>query len=107
MYRLWFARDPNGIGYNGMYPSIQNRMLKTSYRWDMDPNEYAHCRGVYLYNDVDPNYLEYVKQKFFYRKLPYYSLLPVRRSNDAGSDVLGNQPCDRYGLYCGILSGRR
>jgi hypothetical protein len=91
-YRLWSASDPKGIGYNGMYPSVQDWSSKTSYLWDMDPNEYAHCKGVNLYNDVDPTYLEYVKQKFFYMKMPYFSSLPVIIDTDTGPEELGYQP---------------
>lgn len=95
-YRLWAARDPNGIGYdNATYPSIFNKTMKTQYIWNMDINAYAPCKGVRLYDVDNGNYMEYMKQKFTYFKIPYFSSLPVKSHFEVegeGIIKLGQEP---------------
>ena len=86
--RLWCARDPNGIGYdNSTYPSLQGTTRKTACLWNMDPGEYSQCKGVHLYNDTDPFYMEYMKQKLAYLGVPYFSSMPVKTHFDGGYEV--------------------
>ena len=95
VYRLWSARDPNGIGYDNLtYPSILGgTAMKTEYRWDMDPHAYAHCQGVKLYDVASPYYMEYMKQKFIYLGIPYYSSLPVMTFFEVSAgEKVGHQP---------------
>ncbi len=157
MYRLWSARDPNGIAYDNLtYPSIEDTAMKTTYRWDRDPGMYTHCQGIDLdggisplgavtkkaFSDdhldadavwgeliergyIDPQgviqakfeglkdssdmilsrmydsqkeqiyailqeasfYLEYMKQKFIYLQIPYFSSLPVMSYYNQGDQV--------------------
>ncbi len=91
--RIWTARDPYGIGYgNSTYPSIQVTTMKTTYLWDMEPSVYSHCKGVHLYNDTDPFYMEYMKQKLTYLGVPYFSSLPVKTHYGGGHEVGRQQP---------------
>jgi hypothetical protein len=86
--RLWTARDAHGIGYdNATYPSIQVPSMKTAYLWDMEPTSYAGCKGVNLQQNVDPFYMEYMKQKLAYTGIPYFSSSPVTTHYAGGSEV--------------------
>lgn len=59
--RIWSSRDPHGIGFDSStYPSIQGTSLKTEYLWKMDTSAYSGCKGVYIFNDKDPFYMEYM-----------------------------------------------
>ncbi|MDB5852488.1 MAG: hypothetical protein JWR22_529 [Herminiimonas sp.] len=90
--RLWYAQDPNGIGFNNAsYPSIQKPAMKTTQLWDVDPDDYADCKGVALAAGIDLFYMEYIKQKLLYRAIPYYSSLPVHTHYAVGEEV-GRQP---------------
>ncbi len=86
MARICSACDPYGIGYNNItYPSIQQRAMKTEYEWKMDGRDYAKCSGVYLDNDKDCFFMEYMKQKLAYRNVPYYFSGPVQSHYGPGS----------------------
>lgn len=76
--RLRAAFDDDGIGYdNAFYPSIQDTSLKTGYLWNLGAGRYVGCKGVHLFRDPGPFYLEYVKQKLTYLGVQYFSSLPV------------------------------
>ncbi len=94
MARLCSARDPNGIGYdNSTYPSLRGGAeIKTQYFLDMDPHVYAHCQGVELPNAASPYYMEYIKQKFTYLRIPYFSSMPVRTFYHQAGVEVGAQP---------------
>ena len=61
IYRPFAAANPTGIHYNAPYPSIQNALLKTKYRWDVDSleSELKHCSLVEV-NLPDP-FLEHFR----------------------------------------------
>src|SRR5262249_1037029 len=63
--RVWNSRDPIGIGYsNATYPSIQEPAMKSSLAWNVEPQTYARCTGVRLFDsEADQFYVEYLKQK--------------------------------------------